>query len=48
MLPLLPCFHLSNQGIKPFAFGRIGLGGHQSLYLPKGEAIVAIRFNIPD
>ena len=47
MLPL-PGFHPSNQDIKPFAFGRVGLGGHQSLYLAKGEAIVVIRFDIFD
>ena len=47
MLPL-PRFDASNQDIKPFAFGRVGLGGHQSLYLAKGEAIVVIRFDIFD
>jgi len=47
MLPL-PSFHPSNQDIKLFAFGRVGLGGHQPLYLPKGEAIVVIRFDIFD
>jgi hypothetical protein len=47
MLPL-PRFDASNQDIKPFALGRTEPGGHQSLYLPKGEAIVVIRSDIFD
>ena len=41
----LPSFDPSNKTIKPFALGRIGLGGHQSLYLPKDEAIFVVRFD---
>jgi hypothetical protein len=44
MLPL-PRFYLRDKDNKPLAFGRAGLGSHQSLYLPESQTIVVVGFD---
>ena len=44
VLPL-PCFHQSDQYIKPISLGRIPPGIHQSFDLPENAAIVTMGFD---